>query len=45
MDIQDIIKFVEEMDKTDESYYQLYLLLLQNANLHNLDHDCVLIQS
>ena len=45
MNIQLIIDFLQDMDKTDENYYKLYLLLLDNVNLYNLDNDGVLIQS
>jgi hypothetical protein len=29
MNIQAIIDFLQSMDKSDESYYQLYLILLE----------------
>ena len=45
MDIQLIIDFLQDMDKTDENYYKLYLLLLDNVNLHNFDNDGSLVQS
>jgi hypothetical protein len=45
MNIEDIINFLQDMDRTDESYYQLYLLLLKNVELKDLDNDSVLVQS
>jgi len=29
MDIQNVINFLQTMDKSEESYYQLYLILLE----------------